>query len=112
MRSLKILQKKRTLPEASLRASHNPIRSRKRCPTCEHPCTLVHAPQAHPRPSAPPTLLQVELFCISKLINCVLEADEEFVCMDFHFAVGDGGLPSVLQLLHLFMEAPRCAWGG
>jgi hypothetical protein len=26
---------------------------------------------------------QVELFCISKLINCVLETDEEFVCMDF-----------------------------
>ena len=39
---------------------------------------------------------QVELFCISKLINCVLETDEEFVCMDFHFAVrrreeGEGG---------------------
>ena len=31
---------------------------------------------------------QVELFCISKLINCVLESDEEFICMDFHFATG------------------------
>lgn len=31
---------------------------------------------------------QVELFCISKLINCVLESDEEFIIMDFHFAVG------------------------
>lgn len=31
---------------------------------------------------------QIELFCISKLINCVLESDEEFVCMDLHFAVG------------------------
>jgi predicted Zn-dependent peptidase len=50
---------------------------------------------------------QVELFCISRLINCVLEADEEFVAMDFHFAVGGGGLPAVLQLLHLFLEAPR-----
>jgi predicted Zn-dependent peptidase len=50
---------------------------------------------------------QVELFCISKLINCILEADEEFICMDFHFAVGDGGLPAVLQLLHLFLEEPR-----
>lgn len=30
---------------------------------------------------------QVELYCISNLINCVLETDEEFVCMDFHFAV-------------------------
>ncbi len=32
---------------------------------------------------------QIELFCISKLIHCLLEADEEFVCMDLHFAVGD-----------------------
>jgi len=31
---------------------------------------------------------QVELFCITKLINCVLESDEEFVCMDLHFATG------------------------
>eukprot|EP00887_Chlorella_sp_A99_P001378 scaffold8.g1378.t1 len=53
---------------------------------------------------------QVELFCISKLINCTLEPDEEFVCMDFHFAVGDGGLPATLQLLHLFLDAPR--WEG
>ena len=30
---------------------------------------------------------QVELFCISKLINCVLEPDEEFVFLDFHFAM-------------------------
>lgn len=50
---------------------------------------------------------QVELFCISKLINCVLEADEEFVCMDFHFAVGEDGLKAVLELLHLFLEQPR-----
>lgn len=115
----------------------------------------------------------MELFCISKLINCVLETDEEFVCMDFHFAVravrpralaaaddeqlaavcgacssmvccpvsgwhdafansqgwhcmpclspdllllcplpcppqvSDGGVASVLQLLHLFLEQPR-----
>eukprot|EP00884_Botryococcus_braunii_P007566 jgi/Botrbrau1/16810/Bobra.150_2s0037.1 len=50
---------------------------------------------------------QVELFCISKLINCLLDADEEFVFMDCHFAVGDGGLKSVLELVHLFVEAPR-----
>jgi predicted Zn-dependent peptidase len=50
---------------------------------------------------------QVELFCISRLINCVLEANEEFICMDFHFSVGDGGMAAVLQLLHLFLEAPR-----
>lgn len=50
---------------------------------------------------------QVELFCISRLINCILEANEEFICMDFHFAVGDGGMAAVLQLLHLFLESPR-----
>lgn len=49
---------------------------------------------------------QVELFCISRLINCVLEANEEFVCMNFHFAVGDGGVSAVMQLLHLFLESP------
>lgn len=31
---------------------------------------------------------QVELFCISRLINCSLEADEEFLSMDFRFALG------------------------
>ena len=30
---------------------------------------------------------QVELFCVSRLINCVLEPDEEFVFLDFHFAM-------------------------
>lgn len=35
---------------------------------------------------------QVELFCISKLINCLLDADEEFVFMDCHFAVGKSPL--------------------
>lgn len=49
---------------------------------------------------------QIELFCISKLINCMIEADEEFISMDFHFAVGDGGLASVLQMAHLFIEQP------
>ncbi|CAG9466529.1 unnamed protein product [Pedinophyceae sp. YPF-701] len=50
---------------------------------------------------------QVELFCISKLINCMLETDEEFVVMDFHLAVQDGGLQSVFELMHQFLEAPR-----
>lgn len=53
---------------------------------------------------------QVELFCISKLINCVLEADEEHVAMDFHLAVSGGGIAATFQLLHLFLEAP--AWEG
>lgn len=31
---------------------------------------------------------QTELFVISKLLNCILEADEEFAYMDCQFAVG------------------------
>lgn len=49
---------------------------------------------------------QVELFCVSRLINCVLEAEEEFITMEFHFAVGDGGLEAVFELLHLVLEKP------
>jgi len=50
---------------------------------------------------------QVEMFCLGKLINCVLESDEEFISMDFHFAVNGGGLRGVLELVHLMMEEPR-----
>lgn len=32
---------------------------------------------------------QVELFCISRLLNCIVENDEEFVFMDCSFAVGE-----------------------
>ena len=75
----------------------------------------VSSPHTHTHTRSPPlptTLTpQVELFCISKLINCVLEPDEEFLAMDFHFAVGDGGLRAVLQLLHLFLEQPRWVCG-
>ena len=47
------------------------------------------------------TCSQVELFCISKLINCVLEADMEFIVMDFHFAVGK--ITSSLTNNHVLM---------
>lgn len=51
---------------------------------------------------------QTELFCVSRLINCIFESSEEFLVMDFTFPVGDGGLAAVLQVLHLFLETP--AW--
>jgi predicted Zn-dependent peptidase len=51
---------------------------------------------------------QVELFCISRLITSQIECDEEFVFMDAHFAVGDGGLRAVLEMAHLLLAAP--AW--
>lgn len=35
---------------------------------------------------------QVELFCISKLVNCVIEASDEMIFMDIHFPVSDGGI--------------------
>ncbi|KAL3693392.1 hypothetical protein R1sor_007043 [Riccia sorocarpa] len=47
---------------------------------------------------------QVELFCVGNLINCVLEADEEFMCMDFHFTLRDGGMRATFQLLHMVLE--------
>jgi predicted Zn-dependent peptidase len=47
---------------------------------------------------------QVELFCVGNLINCVLEADEEFLCMDFRFTLRDGGMRATFQLLHMVLE--------
>merc|ERR1712078_874468 len=50
---------------------------------------------------------QVELFCVTRLINCVIEADEEFLCMDFSFAVGDGGCRATCELVHQIVENPH-----
>lgn len=52
---------------------------------------------------------QMEAFCVSNLINCALEADEENIVMDFHFATGDNdsGLQLVFELAHLFLEQPQ-----
>ena len=36
---------------------------------------------------------QLELFCISRLINCAVEATEEQVTMDFSFPVGTSRTP-------------------
>jgi hypothetical protein len=49
-------------------------------------------------------VVQVELFCVGNLINCVLEADEEFLCMDFRFTLRDGGMRATFQLLHMVLE--------
>ncbi len=49
-------------------------------------------------------LWQVELFCVGNLINCVLEANEEFLCMDFRFTLRDGGMRATFQLLHMVLE--------
>ena len=42
---------------------------------------------------------QVELFSISKLITCMMEPDDEWLCMDFHFNTGELTRPLFLQLL-------------
>ena len=44
------------------------------------------------------------MFCVSRLINCMLEADEEFICMDFHFTLRDDGMRATFQLLHMILE--------
>jgi len=50
---------------------------------------------------------QVMVYCVSNLINCAMEADEENLCVDFHFAVGDGSMERTFQLAHLLLEQPR-----
>eukprot|EP01018_Ginkgo_biloba_P031971 Gb_23136 [translate_table: standard] len=47
---------------------------------------------------------QVELFCVNHLINCALESTEEFICMEFHFTLRDGGMRAAFQLLHMVLE--------
>jgi len=50
---------------------------------------------------------QVELFCVSRLVNCTLEADEEFLALDCHCAVNENGLRSAFEVMHLMLRAPR-----
>lgn len=52
---------------------------------------------------------QTEAFCVANLINCALEADDENIIMDFHFAVGEEqrGVQLVFEMLHLFLEQPH-----
>eukprot|EP00873_Tetraselmis_striata_P020838 jgi/Tetstr1/441102/TSEL_029370.t1 len=50
---------------------------------------------------------QVELFCISKLVNCVIEASDEMIFMDIHFPVSDGGIEAMFELLNCFVRKPR-----
>jgi hypothetical protein len=52
----------------------------------------------------------MEVFCISNLVNSVMEADEEFIVLDVHFAVTDGAMEAMFEMLHEFLTAPR--WGG
>ncbi|CAI5494411.1 unnamed protein product [Closterium sp. Naga37s-1] len=47
---------------------------------------------------------QVELFCLANLVNCMLEADEECVALDLHFAMRYGGLKASFQLLHMLLQ--------
>lgn len=47
---------------------------------------------------------QVELFCVNHLINCSLESNEEFICMEFRFTLRDDGMRAAFQLLHMVLE--------
>ena len=42
---------------------------------------------------------QVELFSISKLITCMMEPDDEWLCMDFHFNTGEVTRPVLRDFL-------------
>ena len=50
---------------------------------------------------------QVSAFCMSHLVSGTVEADEEFVSIHAHCAVGDGGMQACLQVLHLMLAQPR-----
>ena len=47
---------------------------------------------------------QVELFCVNHLINCALESTEEFISMEFHFHLRDGGMRAAFQLLYMVIK--------
>lgn len=49
-------------------------------------------------------MIQVELFCVNNLINCSLESNEEFIFMEFRFALRDNGMRAAFQLLHMVLE--------
>ena len=58
---------------------------------------------------------QVELFSISKLITCMMEPDDEWLCMDFHFNTGELTRPLSYELLtlerscHIYRGMESCA---
>lgn len=49
----------------------------------------------------------VELFCLSRLINCMIDTDSENMFIDFHFAADPDGLNAVFQLVHMMVEHPK-----
>ena len=63
--------------------------------------------RGHARAQRDGVVGQVELFIVSRLINCALEADDEFVCLDVHFVVTSGGREGVHELLHLLLSSPQ-----
>ena len=50
---------------------------------------------------------QVSAFCMSHLVSGTVEADEEFLSIHAHCAVGDGGMQACFQVLHLMLGQPR-----
>lgn len=41
---------------------------------------------------------------MNNLINCSLESNEEFIFMEFRFALRDNGMRAAFQLLHMVLE--------
>jgi len=48
----------------------------------------------------------IEVFCVTHLITCALDADEENIMMDFHFSVDGGSMTAVFEMLHLIIGSP------
>jgi predicted Zn-dependent peptidase len=47
---------------------------------------------------------QIEIFCVTNLVSCALEADHEFLVLDLHFAKDT--MERAFELAHAFLAAP------
>ena len=47
---------------------------------------------------------QIEIFCVTNLVSCALEADHEFLVLDLHFAKDT--MERAFELAHAFLAGP------
>lgn len=50
---------------------------------------------------------EVEVYCLSNLVSGNMDADAEYVIMDFHYSMGSEGLSSAMQVVHLILKDPH-----
>ncbi|KAK9797772.1 hypothetical protein WJX73_010222 [Symbiochloris irregularis] len=50
---------------------------------------------------------QIELFSLSELVTCMLEAEGEYISMDSTFSSGEEGIRPAMELAHMFLQQPQ-----